>query len=106
MKVCVCSEGPDLESEVAEDIGHSPYFLVVETDDMGFEAVENEAAQWDMGAGMKAADIIIDLGVEAVICGMIGPHGYSKLTEAGITVSSDEEGAVREAIARFLRRRQ
>ncbi len=104
MKVCITSDGPDLESGVGHDLGHSPYLLIVDLDTMEYEAIENEAASWDMGAGMKAADTIIDLRVDAVITGRIGPHGYSSFSEAGIMVSSDEEGSVREAIEAFKRR--
>lgn len=104
MKVCITADGPDLDSEVGQDLGHSPYFLIVDLDTMEYESMENEGASWDMGAGMKAADIVINAGVDAVITGRIGPHGYSSFSDAGIMVSSDEEGGVREAIESFKRR--
>lgn len=104
MRVCVTADGPTLDSEVGEDIGHSSFLLVVDTETMEYEAIENEAATWEMGAGIKAAEIIRGLGVQAVITGGVGPHGYERLSEAGIMVAADEEGSVREAIRTFIRR--
>lgn len=104
LRICITAEGPDLKSPVGKDLGHSPYFLVIDPETLEFEVYENEAAGWDMGAGMKAADIIIGLGVDAVITGGIGFHGYDKLTGAGIMVISDEEGPVLDAINNFKRR--
>ncbi|HUV24878.1 MAG TPA: NifB/NifX family molybdenum-iron cluster-binding protein [Methanomassiliicoccales archaeon] len=104
MRIAVSAEEPTLDSEIGEDLGHSPYFLVVDTETMEFKAVENEAASWDMGAGMKAADIVISLGAEALITGAIGMHGYSKLSQAKIMVASEEEGKIRDLIEVFKRR--
>ena len=104
MRIAVSAEEPNLDSEVGEDLGHSPYILVVDTDTMEFEAMENEAATWDMGAGMKAADIVISLGVEAIITGAIGMHGYAKFNEANIMVVSEDEGRIRDLIESFKRR--
>lgn len=105
MKIAVSAEEPSLDSEIGEDLGHSRYFLVVDTETMDFEVVENEAADWDMGAGMKAADIVISLGVKALITGAIGMHGYSKLSQANIMVVSEDEGHIRDLIENFKRRR-
>lgn len=105
MRIAVSAEEPSLDSEIGEDLGHSKYFLVVDTDTMEFEVVENEAVDWDMGAGMKAADIVISLGVKAIITGAIGMHGYSKLSKANIMVVSEDEGRIRELIENFKRKR-
>lgn len=56
------------------------------------------------GAGMKVADAIVSLKVDAVIAGGIGSHGYNILTKAGIRVSYDEEGTVEECVDNLKRR--
>ena len=53
---------------------------------------------------MKVADAIVSIGVDAVITGGIGSHGYDILTKAGIRVSFDEEGTVEECLEAFKRR--
>ncbi|MDD7478730.1 MAG: NifB/NifX family molybdenum-iron cluster-binding protein [Methanomassiliicoccales archaeon] len=103
MKVGVLSDGDDLSSEVSEDFGHAPYFLIVDYDTLDYEVVENEFMDAE-GAGMKVANAIVGIGVDAVITGGIGSHGYDILTKAGIKVSFDEEGTVEECMNAFKRR--
>lgn len=103
MKIGVLSEGDSLESLVAEDFGHAPYFLIVDYDTLDYDVVENEFVN-AQGAGMKVADAIVSLKIDAVITGGIGSHGYETLTKAGIRVSYDEEGTVEECVNNLKRR--
>ena len=103
MKICVLAEGDSLSSYVADDFGHAPYFLIVDSDTLKYESVKNEFMNSE-GAGMKVADAIVDLKADLVITGGIGPHGYNKLTAAGITVSFDEDGTAEECIKNVKRR--
>lgn len=104
MKIGVISEGDSLDSFVAEDFGHAPYFLIVDSDTLDYEVVHNEFADAE-GAGMKVANAIVSLKVDAIITGGIGSHGYDILNKAGIDVSYDDEGTVEECIMDFKRRR-
>ncbi len=103
MRIGVLAEGDDLSSYVADDFGHAPFFLIVDYDTFDYEVVENEFVD-AVGAGMKVADAIVSLKVDAVITGGIGSHGYDILTKAGIKVSFDEEGTVEECLEAFKRR--
>ena len=103
MKIGVLSDGPDLGSWVSDDFGHAPFFLIVDSETYDYTVVENEFMEAG-GAGMKVADAIVGLGVDAVITGGIGSHGYNILTKAGIRVSFDEEGTVEECVGNLLRR--
>lgn len=103
MKIGVLSEGESLDSLVANDFGHAPYFLVVDSETLDYDVIVNEFIDAE-GAGMKVADAIVSLKVDAVIAGGIGSHGYNILTKAGIRVSYDEEGTVEECINDLKRR--
>ena len=103
MKIGVIAEGDTLDSFVAEDFGHAPFFLIVDMDSLDFQVVENEYANSE-GAGMKVAEAIAGLGVDAVITGGIGHHGLQILSKAGIQVSYDEDGTVEECVGNFKRR--
>ena len=105
MKIGVISEGDSLDSYVAEDFGHAPFFLIVDSETLDYQVVENEYANAE-GAGMKVADAIVGLGVDAVITGGIGSHGLNILDKAGIHVAYDEEGTVEECIRDFKRRQE
>jgi predicted Fe-Mo cluster-binding NifX family protein len=105
MKVGVIAEGDTLDSYVAEDFGHAPFFLIVDIDTLDYQVVANEYARLN-GAGVKVAEAIAGLGVEAVITGGIGSHGLEILNKAGIHVAYDEEGTVEESIRDFKRRNE
>ncbi|HKM09161.1 MAG TPA: NifB/NifX family molybdenum-iron cluster-binding protein [Candidatus Methanomethylophilaceae archaeon] len=104
MKIGVTADGDTLDSYVSDDFGRAPYFLIVDMDTLDFVVVENEHKDAASGAGMLVADAIVNLGVDAIIVGGIGTHGIQILSDAGITISSDEDGTVEESIANFKRR--
>ena len=106
MKIGVVSEGDTLDSYVADDFGYAPYFLIVDMETLDYTVIENEHVNAVSGAGMLVAKAIAELGVDAVIVGGIGPHGYEILADAGITVSSDEDGTVEESVNAFKRRHE
>ena len=98
MKVLITADGEDLEAKVDVKFGRAPYFLIVDTDNLSFEAMKNEAANEFGGAGVKAAQSVINKGVEAVITGNIGPNAYQVLRRAGIRIFKAGGKKVREAI--------
>ncbi|AIZ56081.1 dinitrogenase iron-molybdenum cofactor [Candidatus Methanoplasma termitum] len=103
MKIGVIAEGDTLESYVAEDFGHAPFFLIVDMDTLDYTVVKNEFANSN-GAGFKVADAIVGLKVDAVIVGGIGSHGLQILNKAEIQVSYDEDGTVEQCVKDFKRR--
>ena len=105
MKVIVISEGESLDSYVADDFGHAPYFLLVDTDTLDYHVIVNEYKDSLEGAGFAVAKAIVGLGgVDAVITGGIGMHGIQILKGGGIDVSYDEEGTVEQCVTDYVRR--
>ena len=64
MKVVVSSNGRDLDSRIDPRFGRCAYFIVVETDDMGFEAFENENMALGGGAGIQSAQFVASKGAK------------------------------------------
>lgn len=107
MKIIACSEGESLDSYMAEDFGHAPFFLLVDSDTLDYRVIVNEFRDSEQGAGMAVARAIIGLGcVDAVLVCGIGMHGIEVLRNAGIDVSPDEDGTVEDCIRDYLRRRE
>ena len=100
MKVGVTAEGDTLGSYVADDFGHAPYFLLVDTDTLDYTVVKNEFTE-AAGAGFKVAKALVGLGLGAVLVGGIGMHGMKILNDAGIRVVSDVEGTAEEVVTEF-----
>jgi predicted Fe-Mo cluster-binding NifX family protein len=101
MKIAVTAANPSLDATIDPRFGRCPYFLIVETDDMRFEAVANPSLSLGGGAGIQAAQLMAEKGVRHVLTGNCGPKAYQTLSAAGIGVIVGCSGAVRNAIAEF-----
>ena len=99
MKVAVTSQGSVLSSELDPRFGRAKYFVVVDTESGEFVAHDNganlEAAH---GAGIQAAQDVVNLGAEAVITGNVGPNAFKTLSAAGVKIFLAESQTVERAI--------
>ena len=101
MKICISSTGNDLNAKVDPRFGRCQSFLFVDTDTLETEAVPNPAATAGGGAGTKAAQLVADKSVEAVLTGNVGPNAYTALEAAGIKIYTGITGTCREAFDLF-----
>jgi len=101
MKIAVSSTGPDLDAQVDPRFGRAQHLLIVDTDDLEFEAVANPNVAAGGGAGIQTAQMIANKGAEAVLTGNCGPNAYRTLVAAGIQVYAGVSGSVRDAIDAF-----
>ncbi|MEW6374514.1 MAG: NifB/NifX family molybdenum-iron cluster-binding protein [Thermodesulfobacteriota bacterium] len=101
MRIAVSSTGKDLSSRIDPRFGRSPFFLIIDTETMEFEVIENPNVDSPGGAGIETAQLIANRGAEAVITGSCGPNAFQTLQAAGVKVIVGIEGTVREAVERF-----
>ncbi|MBW1857312.1 MAG: NifB/NifX family molybdenum-iron cluster-binding protein, partial [Deltaproteobacteria bacterium] len=101
MKIAVSSTGTDLNSEIDPRFGRCAYFIIVNTDDMSFEAIENESMSLGGGAGIQSGQFIASTGAKVLITGNVGPNASRTLNAAGLDVIVGVSGSVREAIERY-----
>ncbi|RKY19107.1 MAG: dinitrogenase iron-molybdenum cofactor biosynthesis protein [Planctomycetota bacterium] len=102
MVVVVTSEGDTLDAKVDKRFGRCAWFLFydVEKDEL-MEAVRNVAAAAAGGAGVQAAQFIVDKGAKIVITGDVGPNAWTVLRKAGVEVYVGAFGTVKDAIEAF-----
>ncbi|ABW66391.1 NifB/NifX family molybdenum-iron cluster-binding protein [Desulfosudis oleivorans] len=101
MKVAVSSTGTDLSSQIDPRFGRCAYFVVVNTEDMGFTAFPNEGVGLSGGAGVQAASFIASQGVSAVLTGNCGPKALQGLSAADIKIYAGLSGSVADAVEKF-----
>ncbi|WP_457567670.1 NifB/NifX family molybdenum-iron cluster-binding protein [Desulfurobacterium sp.] len=84
MKIAIPVSEASKEAKVVE-FGRAPFFAIINKGNVNF--VKNPGSEATGGAGVKAAQFIINEGVEKVILKKpAGPHASSALQQAGITV--------------------
>jgi len=101
MKICITSEGDNLESKVDPRFGRCQYFVVVDTDTMQFEAIKNPNMDSMGGAGIQSGQLISEKGVEAVVTGNVGPNAYQTLNAAGVLIITGASGKINEVIEKY-----
>ena len=101
MKIAITSTQADLAAKVDPRFGRCPYFLIVETDDFSFEAIENPSVTLGSGAGIQAAQLMAEKGVKHVLTGNCGPNAHQTLAAAGIGVIVGCSGSVRDVIEQY-----
>jgi predicted Fe-Mo cluster-binding NifX family protein len=101
MKIAISSAGKNLDSQIDPRFGRCQYFIVVDPETMEFEAFENEGLMASGGAGVQAAQFIVQKGAKALITGNLGPNAASALSASGIKVHLVSGGTIREVTEAF-----
>ena len=87
MIIAVTAQGNDLQGEVDPRFGRAKHFLLVDSETMRFEVVENEQnLSLPQGAGIQAAQVVTDHRAEVVLTGNCGPKAFKTLDIAGVKV--------------------
>ncbi len=98
MKIAVTATAADLNADIDPRFGRCQYFVIVDSDTMAVDTMENSSASAGGGAGIATAQTIVGKGVEVVLTGNCGPNAYQVLTAAGIKVVTGVSGKVSDAI--------
>lgn len=99
MKLCITATGKDLDSPVDPHFGRARFFLLVDSETGETQALEN--APGAHGAGVRAAQQMVDQQVKTLITGSVGPNAFRGLETAGINILVSAEGTARDALASF-----
>jgi predicted Fe-Mo cluster-binding NifX family protein len=101
MRVAITATEPTLDAVVDPRFGRCPYFLIVDPDDLTFEAIQNESVALGGGAGIQSAQRMAEKGVTSVLTGNCGPNAHQTLSAVGIEVIVGCSGVVRDVIQQF-----
>ncbi|HUU50690.1 MAG TPA: NifB/NifX family molybdenum-iron cluster-binding protein [Nitrospinota bacterium] len=101
MKICVTSQGENLDSEVDSRFGRSHYFIIVDSENLDFESIKNPNIEAVGGAGIQSAQLIANKGAKVLLTGHCGPNGFHTLQAAGVEVIVGASGTVKEAIEKY-----
>jgi len=103
MKIAISSNGKDIEGDVNELFGRCPYFIIAEIKNkkvIGFEAIENISKDKAGGAGISAAQNVVEKEVNAIISGNIGPRAMDVFRQFKIETYKGK-GKIKEVLQKF-----
>ena len=101
MKVCVAASSNNLDAQVDPRFGRCPYFIIVDSETMEFNAIPNDSANAAHGAGIQAAQRVVNMGANVIITGNIGPNAFSVLSAAGMKMVTGVSSSIRDAIEKY-----
>lgn len=97
MKIVVTATAGDLDAPASPIFGRCPAYVFVDPETMAFEAVENPAIGAAGGAGIQAAQFVVERGAQAIVTGNVGPNAFNVLQSAGVPIYVFDGGTVRQA---------
>lgn len=106
MKIAVSATADNLDAMVDPRFGRCAYFMILEVKNKKIkdsEAIQNTGAQARGGAGISAAQLVANKGVQVVISGNMGPNAFGVLSQNDIKIVTGVGGiTVKEAVQRYL----
>lgn len=86
MKIAIPVDDVSMETNVCISFGRTPYFLIFDTETKDAQFLSNHAAASQGGAGIKAAQMIIDSHAEALLTPRCGENAAEVFNAANIKI--------------------
>ncbi|MGI6527425.1 MAG: NifB/NifX family molybdenum-iron cluster-binding protein [Caldicoprobacterales bacterium] len=98
MKIAIPVDEKSLESNVCVSFGRAPCFLIYDTETKESVFLDNSAAANTGGAGIKAAQIIVDNEAGTLLTPRCGENAANVLKLAGIKIYKTRDISVKKNI--------
>jgi len=86
MKYVLATNDKNLFANISPVFARAYYFAIYDTETKEVEFVENKASQSQGGAGVKAAQLVVDLNADKLIVMRLGENSYNVLRLTNIEV--------------------
>jgi len=103
MKLLISAQEPTIDSPKDDRFGRCQWLIKVDTETNEWHAFENPGTSQSGGAGIAAAQFVVDQKADVVISGDFGPHAAKAFHAAKIEMRlfSDNVTTVQEAVDQY-----
>lgn len=101
MKIAISATGKDLKSILDSRFGRCEYFQIYNEESQQLKVIENQGIAAAGGAGIAAAQQIIDEEIDVVITGSLGPNAYNIIDKAKIKAFKCNSISMEEVLKAF-----
>ncbi|MBN2015220.1 NifB/NifX family molybdenum-iron cluster-binding protein [Candidatus Dojkabacteria bacterium] len=98
MKLAICVDEKGENAEVSEVFGRCNFFAVYDTLAENLTFIENPGASQQRGAGIAAAQTLLDNKVEKVYCVNIGPNTQQAVTQGNIKIELVKNQTIKDIL--------
>jgi len=102
MKILISSKSKDSKGAVDKRFGRAEFYVIYNSETKAYDFVDNSAKDGAHGAGPKAAQIAIDLGIDVIITGNLGPRALSVIESTPIKSYRIDGVTVEENVQNYL----
>jgi len=102
MKIAIPVTNNDLTSDINSTLGRSPFYLIYDTEIKTSRYVINTAANAQGGAGIKAAQLLLDQDINVLITPRSGTNALEVLHAAKVQIFESVSTNVTENIHLYL----
>ena len=102
MKIAIPVEEKTLESSICASFGRTPYFLIYDTETKESTFIDNGAAASTGGAGIKAAQTVVDQKANILVTPRCGENAADVIKSADIKIFKTTSVSIKDTIAAFI----
>ncbi|MDD3065775.1 MAG: NifB/NifX family molybdenum-iron cluster-binding protein [Endomicrobiaceae bacterium] len=101
MKIIIPVESKNADAPVCPSFGRTPFFMLFDTETQKSDFIDNAAANSQGGAGIKAAQTLVDSGAKILITYRCGQNAADVLNAGGIKIYKAENGSANDNIKKY-----
>jgi len=103
VKIAITAQKPSPESQVDPRFGRAAWIMIYDQEKKSWESIDNSTGvNAAHGAGIQAAQNIVDHQAVALVTGAIGPKAFKSLTAAAVKIFHGATGTVENALSAYL----
>ncbi len=101
MRIAMPVDDNNMDTTVCPSFGRCPFYLIYDTEAKTGEFLINTAAKSAGGAGIRAAQLVVDSHVDSALAPRCGQNAANVLQAANIKLYQTNSNSVKESIASF-----
>jgi predicted Fe-Mo cluster-binding NifX family protein len=105
MKIAIPTDSKQTDTTVCPSFGRTPFYALYDTETKAFDFMDNGAMASTGGAGIKAAQSLVDAGIEVLLTPRCGENAADVLNAAGIKIFKTAGTSVPENIKAYQENR-
>ncbi len=103
MKIAITAKNPSPESPVDPRFGRAAWIMIYDQENKSWESIDNSTGiNASHGAGIQAAQKVVDHQAVALVTGAIGPKAFKSLSAATVKIFHGATGTVENALSAYL----
>lgn len=102
MKIIIPINEENENTEISQSFGRAPFYMIYDTETKKTETILNPATESPSGAGIKAAQTIVDSGANVLLTIRCGKNAHDVLKGADIKVMEAASGSAKDNIKAYL----